>query len=66
MSDDADHIAECPGCGQTHLITDLVFPEPEDEASTQYNWLVARCPSCDHDLNLKPAVILAAMESQQT
>ncbi len=56
MDDDALHqtveVIRCPNCDALHFVADLDFPDPEEDANTQFGWLVAQCPSCKGDVKV--------------
>jgi hypothetical protein len=62
MADDIDDLIHCSNCDSSLLVTDLVFPEPEVSANTQFSWLVATCPRCAADLHISQAVGAEALE----
>lgn len=51
-SKSATELVRCESCDAPHFVSDLDFPEPDEDTNTQFGWLVARCPGCGADLKV--------------
>ena len=45
-------LVKCAACNTPHFVSDLVFPEPDEDTNTQFGWLVANCPACGSDIKV--------------
>ena len=61
---DTSEIIRCAGCKQVYLVSDLSFPEPDDDTNTKFGWLVASCPDCSADIQVLYDRVVAALTSE--